>query len=234
MSLYLNSKQTTTQQKKYLQHQLVTLINHFLSSNESLLGEEKSLNFFAGIVGLTSSAKDVTASQIIQKDDLAISGSDMTTAAPLYLFATDCSNTCKEDTYLIKFGPAQINKKVVGGKAYQQTVHQIMSDIRGNDNSFSTEKVVVHLQSSTPIWPSFILNTIGFQPRSEGQDGIFQDVNRTLNTEAESGVLVICHDIERPLDNAAAWKDLDIMRQYMQGKPTKLQIIFAVTKMDLK
>ena len=96
------------------------------------------------------------------------------------------------------------------------------------------QKVVVHLQSSTPIWPSFILNTIGFQPRSEGQDGIFQDVNRTLNTEAESGVLVICHDIERPLDNAAAWKDLDIMRQYMQGKPTKLQIIFAVTKMDLK
>ena len=74
------------------------------------------------------------------------------------------------------------------------------------------------------------------QPPSLQKMKFFELINNQLNEQnkRDGGVLVICHGVKAPLDNSAAWKDLDVVKLLLSDDPwkCKFKIILAVVKGD--
>eukprot|EP01127_Copromyxa_protea_P007916 TRINITY_DN179_c1_g1_i7.p1 TRINITY_DN179_c1_g1~~TRINITY_DN179_c1_g1_i7.p1 ORF type:complete len:1123 (+),score=133.99 TRINITY_DN179_c1_g1_i7:48-3416(+) len=213
----------------------LALTNHFANVNQHVIGPAAvaGLKLFAGVVGNTSNAKDVTVSQIVEKPEAAVSSEDMTTAANVFMSVV-YNPDLTEDSYDVTYGTE--HKQHKGGDRYKDHMNVLMERIRGGENNFDSRPIVVRLESATPVWPSYILNTIGFIPRSNSGDPIFTMLNDILNEEENNGgVLVICHSVAQPLDASAAWKDLDVVKKWISNrKECKMKVLLAITKADLK
>jgi len=113
-----------------------------------------------------------------------------------------------------------------------------MAEIRGvsGGTQHTSDPVSVLVKSATPTPAAYILNTIGMMPQATGNDPLFDDINQMLNEQAQrdGGVLIICHDVQRPLDATAAFLDLDVIKDYMRNPGhSKFRVVVARTKADL-
>jgi hypothetical protein len=220
--------------------QFLALLNHFCETNATTLGlaVTQELQMFAAAVGLTSSGKDVTTAQLLGKPQVAITGRDMCTSAHVSLTAINAprdGNSQTDDHYHCSFE----GKTVYSGhdvKEYRNKMQELNQRLRNSTEDgfgFSQNHAVVKLTSGTPIFPTFVLNTIGLQPNN-GRDAIFEDVEHALNERSEGGILVICHDLTRPLDKTCTYQDLTVVQRFKDNpRNSKWKVMLAVTKGDL-
>lgn len=215
---------------------LVAIVNHFAMVNRHVLGDVGGLEVFAAVIGLTSSAKDVIAAQLLDKPELAVSGENMTTAASEFMTVLERTDGGKTDSFQLHFRGREVYQGESGVEVHEAR-EKIMDEVRGGKNHHTSDHLSVLVQSAESVWPAFVLNTIGMMPRATaGEDTVYRDINRLLNDEAgkDGGILIVCHDVQRPVDATAAYLDLDVVKAYRQDpKRSKFHIIVARTKADL-
>jgi hypothetical protein len=240
----LEQIRTLTDKSDKSNQAIVAHIAHFAHVNEHLLGDAaKRLGIFIAAVGQTSTGKDVTIAQLLDKDVLAVSGKNMTTAAPVSYFVVPATRQLSNDRFTVQFDGRRIYEGE-DPKNFRAAMHKLMEEIRGPDGtSFTTKKVVVKVESANPnVWPSFALNTVGMMPQVNGRDKIFGQLDATLTkvNASEGGMLVICHDVQRPVDLSAVWRDLAVVRLFVadrglaaRARRCKMHIVVARTMCDL-
>ena len=224
-----------------LRMEAISHLIHFAEMNRHILGDHiaSSLSFFSCAAGNTSQGKDTISAMLIGKPEMGVTGVDMMTAANVFLSCNySLHNHPPQDEITAMFRNNKICDKG-NAQEYRKKLKELFESIRqGNQRgtAFSTDQVVVRNNSATPVFPTFILNTIGSQPTSDSsQDDIFAMMNSLLNNQnqREGGVLLLCHELNAPLDNSASWTDLDVVK-LLTSKPEdcKFKIILALTKGD--
>uniref|UniRef100_A0A7S1A5R9 Uncharacterized protein n=1 Tax=Noctiluca scintillans TaxID=2966 RepID=A0A7S1A5R9_NOCSC len=214
----------------------VALVNHFATINEDLLGPGSELQMFISVIGNTSAAKDVTCAQLLGKGKLAVSGKEMTTAAPVYYTVLQRTDGGTVDRYKADFR----GHTVYAGEdaeALRGVVLRLMEQIRDTADQHTSDKLAILVESGEEAVPSFILNNIGMMPTATaGTDTVWEQQNRELNFQRDrkGGVLVICVHLEQATDKSAAFLDLDVVKEYKANPAqSNFQIIVARTKADI-
>ena len=135
----------------------VALVNHFATINEDLLGPGSELQMFISVIGNTSAAKDVTCAQLLGKGKLAVSGKEMTTAAPVYYTVLQRTDGGTVDRYKADFR----GQTVYAGEdaeALRGVVLRLMEQIRDTADQHTSDKLAILVESGEEAVPSFILN----------------------------------------------------------------------------
>eukprot|EP01105_Mastigella_eilhardi_P008468 TRINITY_DN2054_c0_g1_i1.p1 TRINITY_DN2054_c0_g1~~TRINITY_DN2054_c0_g1_i1.p1 ORF type:complete len:354 (+),score=52.35 TRINITY_DN2054_c0_g1_i1:785-1846(+) len=210
---------------------LLTAFNCFAAQNRAVLGETATdlLLYPASVVGLTSTGKDTMASLLVNAPGLAVTARDMCTAANVNLFVLPG----KEERFAVHF--REENFETTSAPEYLQHMEQLMQRIREKErNKITAEPVLVNYSSPSVTSGSYILNTVGLISRARGDDPITAMINRQLNdNEKLGGILVVCHSSERPLDESAAWLELDVVKKWVHDRSNcKTEVILALTKAD--